>query len=139
MTARHTCRRRVDFPPIFGPVRSIKGACCSPPRFTSFGTNEYPAARAAPAVGWRRPLAQNQGVCWPPSAEKVGVHVGPSACKLAAEMLISASTSACMHAFVQLVQLINCPHTDCTSTQIWDLAHISTSCKKMLTDIFAEN
>lgn len=37
---RQTWRRRVDLPPIFGPVRTIKLAFPDPPILTSFGTNE---------------------------------------------------------------------------------------------------
>lgn len=93
ITARHTWRRRVDFPPIFGPVNRMNGACFSPPSAISLGTKEFPPARVPPIVGWRRLLALNHGTSCP-DWENLGVQVAPSAYKPAADMLISTSTSA---------------------------------------------
>lgn len=57
---RDTWRRRVDFPPMFGPVRSMNRAAPRAPRDTSLGT-KHPWWPVRPA-GWQRDLASNKGV-----------------------------------------------------------------------------
>ena len=47
IAARHVWRRSVDFPPMFGPVRSKKEGDESPPSDASLGTNAAPPAMVA--------------------------------------------------------------------------------------------
>ncbi len=92
MTARQTWRSRVDFPPILGPVSSMNGLWFVPPSLTSLGTKEVPPAKVSPSVGWRKPLASNQGATCSASLN-MGVQVGPSPYVPAEAMLTNTSTS----------------------------------------------
>jgi len=80
--ARHTCRSSVLLPPMFGPVSSMNPAL-SPPRETSFGTNDPQAAPAMPA-GCLSCCALNTPPEGPPSGpvgcgSSSGLHMVPSA------------------------------------------------------------
>ena len=59
---RQTWRRRVDLPPIFGPVRTIKLAFPDPPILTSLGTNEPLPKESLRRMGCPRFLAWKVGV-----------------------------------------------------------------------------
>src|SRR6266576_2581579 len=50
------CRRYVDFPPMFGPVR-ITSWCVAPSSATSFGTNASATYRST--TGWRTSVARS--------------------------------------------------------------------------------
>lgn len=111
-----TCRRRVDFPPMFGPVRSMNGgAPAASPRQVSLGTNDPPEAMVAPEWrhGWRNPLAYShwggsEALGVPPAAPEpagkprgfgaggvnVGRHMGESEVRLAPARLLRASNWA---------------------------------------------
>mmetsp|Transcript_21648 Transcript_21648/g.60053 ORF Transcript_21648/g.60053 Transcript_21648/m.60053 type:complete len:228 (-) Transcript_21648:1265-1948(-) len=94
--ARHTCRSSVLFPPMLGPVRTMKAGCSGPPRDTSLGTKE-PSKPGSPE-GWRSPLASNTGgpltACACAGGSSFGLHTEPSALRAWAAKLMSASSSA---------------------------------------------
>lgn len=85
MTARQVARKRVDFPPIFGPVNSkVRGwqIFVFPPRWRSLGTGSPPLS--ARAYGCQSPLMFSIGP--PVSLQKfvgfergkiTGLHITP--------------------------------------------------------------
>jgi hypothetical protein len=76
---RQTWRKRVDLPPIFGPVRTIKLAFPGPPILTSFGTKEPLPKESLCRMGCPRFLAWKVGLSSGPfDSLIVGRQLGPS-------------------------------------------------------------
>lgn len=78
ITAKQTWRRRVDFPPILGPVMRMKLACLDPPIFTSFGTKEPLPNESPLRTGCPRPVADKCGTSTDLELDITGRHLTPS-------------------------------------------------------------
>ena len=92
--AKQTWRRSVDFPPIFGPVKSMNGAWFSPPRLISFGTKHWPPSRLLSRIGCLNPFAISNGADLSEWQQIIGLQVVPIIQLLAIERLMRASSSA---------------------------------------------
>ena len=92
--AKQTWRISVDFPPIFGPVKSMNGAWFSPPRLISFGTKHWPSSRLLSRIGCLNPFAISNGADLSEWQQITGLQVVPIIQLLAIERLMRASSSA---------------------------------------------
>lgn len=61
ITAKQTWRRRVDFPPMLGPVRRMKLALSEPPMVMSLGTNEPLPKESLLRTGCPKRFAETHG------------------------------------------------------------------------------
>lgn len=79
ITAKHTWRRRVDFPPMLGPVRSKNLALPEPPMVMSLGTNAPLPKESLLRTGCPKLFAEKVGTSFEHVEPKItGRHVGPS-------------------------------------------------------------